>query len=105
MTSESDELERLLRERRVDPLADEGFTDKVLARLPARRARTARWATPVFTMIGVALAAPTLIDAPVVATLAALSRPPALYVVVIGATALVWATSVWALLTEPHRRF
>ena len=105
MMSESDELERLLRERCVDPIADDGFVDEVLVRLPARRARRARWATPVFTLIGVALAAPTLIDAPVVSTLAELSRPPALYIVAIGAAALVWATSAWALLTEPHRRF
>jgi hypothetical protein len=115
MMGDSDPMERLLRERRIHPVADEGFTEQLLGRLPARSSRS-RWAVPTFSLLGLLLSAPALMNAHVAATLSGLLPVQALLpapgllrtsgvlqsegmvVLAVTAVGLVWATCAWALL-------
>src|SRR5690242_18067864 len=55
--NDDDWIEGLLRQRRSGSTPDDGFTDRLLARLPARRPRKHRWIVPVLSLAGAAQAA------------------------------------------------
>jgi len=53
---DDDWLEGLLKQQRPDSAPDDGFSDRLLARLPARRP-THRWIVPVLSLAGAVQAA------------------------------------------------
>jgi hypothetical protein len=102
LNSDPDRLEKLLRDRRAGLVADEGFTEQVLARLPSRRAGSGRWAIPLFSALGLALAAPTLAG-PLALLVESLLRPEGLLALA-GVGAILGSTvSAWALLSDRAR--
>lgn len=58
-------MDVLLRRHFEGPIADDGFCDRVMRRLPARR-RPRRWQLPVAVVVGLGACAWSLSSAPVV---------------------------------------
>jgi hypothetical protein len=103
MGNEIDRIEAALRARRVDPVADDGFAERMLVRLPPRRASAGRWAIPAFSLLGALLAVPGLGGVRDITLLWESFGATALLVLAGTATVLVWATCAWALLSDRHR--
>jgi hypothetical protein len=103
MSNEIDRVEAALRARRVSPVADEGFAERMLVRLPPRRASAGRWAIPAFSLLGALLAMPGLGGARDIPAWWQSLGVTALLVLAGTATLLVWATCAWALLSDRHR--
>ena len=99
MTQDTDRIETLLRSRKVGALADDGFSDTLLARLPARRSRGGRWPIPTFSALGATLAALALANSHTPFDLAPLFQTQGIAIVAGAAALLVWTTCAWALLT------
>jgi hypothetical protein len=55
--ADEDWIDALLDNTRPAPLADDGFTHRLLAQLPARRRRTPQWLVPTAAVLGMVLAA------------------------------------------------
>jgi hypothetical protein len=55
--NDDDWLEGLLKEQRLSSTPDDGFTDRLVARLPTRRPRPHRWIVPALSLLGAVLAA------------------------------------------------
>ena len=66
--NDRDWVEGLLKQQPLESTPDDGVTDTLMARLPARRSRPHRWIVPVLSLIGAALAAGGLRDSHVLGT-------------------------------------
>ena len=116
--NDDDWLEELLKQQRLDHAPDNGFTDRLVARLPARRSRPHRWIVPVLSLLGAVLAVigmrdTAILDIPSAALAVAFSKthlietPAAvlqnqglvvLAVVALAAVCVAWIACAWALL-------
>jgi len=103
MTDPDDEVELLLRERRIAPASDGGFSGRVMAQLPAR-ATPRRWIVPTLTAVGLLLALPSLHDTRVLSALAELADTSNIYVAPAVGGLLAWSACLWALLAEQRSR-
>jgi hypothetical protein len=94
-----DEIDALLQDRRITPVTDNGFTDRLMNRLPHRRAPR-RWAVPTLTSIGFLFAAPTLLDTGLWSDLSELMSSNNPFVLPVIAGVCVWTACLWALIGE-----
>jgi len=102
MGDDNDWMEELLRTQRADPVADDGFSERLVSRL--RHHRRMRWRPiPVLTSIGFVLAATTVLDSRALAGVAAVVSSYGLFAVGLVAVGLTWASGVWALLVSNRR--
>jgi hypothetical protein len=98
MTEDSDWIEELLRADRVTTVRDDGFVERLLTDLPARRRDRRAWIAPLMTAVGAILAVLSL-GGPT----AALSELQQIEVagfvplIVLLPFAVVLASSVWAI--------
>ena len=97
MADADDDIEALLRTRRITPLSDAGFTERLVARLPRGQAAR-RWAVPTFSVLGLLLALPTLADARVYSALGELVHLVNIPALMVVAGVLAVGASGWALL-------
>lgn len=114
--NDDDWLEGLLKQQRLDSTPDDGFTDRLVARLPARRPRPHRWIVPVLSLLGAALAVGGLRDSDILGTRDAvltaadltkahLLETPAvavwqsqgLIILALAAVCVAWLACAWAL--------
>jgi hypothetical protein len=99
MTQDTDRIEALLRSRRVSAVAEDGFSDTLLERVPARSTRGGRWPIPTFSALGGALAALALANTRIPLDLAPLFQTQGIAIVAGAAALLVWTTCAWALVS------
>jgi len=105
-------LEGLLKQQHLDNVPDDGFTDRLVARLPARRPRVHRWIVPALSLLGAVLAVvgtrgPGALDGPGAALAVADFSKTHLPAVVLqnqgwillalAAVCVAWSACAWAL--------
>jgi len=102
MGDDNDWMEELLRAQRTEPVADDGFSGRLVSRLPRRR--QLRWRpVPVLTSIGFVLAAPSVLNPRTLADLAALISSYGLLTVGLVAVCLTWVSCAWAIMASNRR--
>lgn len=102
MDDDSDWVEKLLRAQRAEPVADDGFSARLVARLPRRR--PLRWRpVPVLTTIGGVLAASSVLNARTLADFAAVISSYGLLTVGLVAVGLTWVSCAWAIVAANRR--
>jgi hypothetical protein len=94
-----DEIDALLQDRRITPVTDNGFTDRLMNRLPHRRVPR-RWAVPTLSSIGFLLAAPALLDTRLLSALSELVSSSNPFVLPVIAGVFAWTACLWALIGE-----
>ena len=106
MNQENDWIEAQLRARRIEPVRDDGFSERLAAQLHPHRTvhrATPRWIVPTLSGIGALLTGVTVPPAEWSSAITWASQPQSLLILALAATVVVWSGSAWALLDRRHR--
>ncbi len=102
MNQQDDWIETHLRERRIEPIPDEGFSRRLASKLPVRHSAH-RWIAPTLSGIGALLTALTVPKAQLSSAVALISKPQTLLVLAAIVAVLVWIGSTWVLFDRRYR--
>jgi hypothetical protein len=99
MADDNDWMDALLRTQRAEPVADDGFSRRLVSRLP--RHRLLRWRpVPVLTLVGCVLAAPSVLNSRTLTDLAAVVSSYGLVTLGLAAVGLAWGSCAWAIVAS-----
>ena len=101
MTQNDEWLERLLRGGHAEPLADDGFTDSLMTRLPRRRLESPSWIVAVSVLIGALLATTISTSQGLLWALHSLMAKHQVHTFQLMPLVLIWAAAAWALSESP----
>jgi hypothetical protein len=97
MTQDDEWLEKLLRSAQAQPLADDGFTESLMIRLPSRHLESPNWIIAVSVLIGALLATTISSSQGLLWALHSLIGEHQVHTFQLMPLVLIWAAAAWAL--------